>query len=161
MTTPRRSLIDQIIRRPYTVELRYGDTPEEGVLASVAEWPGCMTAGDTPAEALERLELAMRDWASAQLDTHGEVPDPVERYGGSILVRVAKSLHRDVAHRAARDGVSLNQWIVTTLSRAVGEQGYFWTEAWQRGEREATADIRAGRTKRTRSAKALVTDLKR
>jgi len=40
-------------------------------------------------------------------------------------------------------------------------QAYFWTEEWQRGEREAQEDIRRGRVKRFRSAKALVTDLKR
>lgn len=40
-------------------------------------------------------------------------------------------------------------------------QSYFWTEEWQRGERQAQDDIRRGRTKRLRSAKALIADLKR
>ena len=40
-------------------------------------------------------------------------------------------------------------------------QAYFWTEEWQRGEREAQEDIRHGRVKRFRSTKALVSDLKR
>lgn len=40
-------------------------------------------------------------------------------------------------------------------------QAYFWTDEWQRGEREAQEDIRHGRVKRSRSAKALVADLKR
>jgi AbrB family looped-hinge helix DNA binding protein len=40
-------------------------------------------------------------------------------------------------------------------------QAYFWTAAWQRGEREAQEDIRARRVKRFRSTKALVADLKR
>lgn len=40
-------------------------------------------------------------------------------------------------------------------------QAYFWTDQWQRGEREAQEDIRGGRVKRFRSAKALVADLKR
>jgi antitoxin PrlF len=40
-------------------------------------------------------------------------------------------------------------------------QSYFWTEEWQRGEREAQEDIRRGRVKRFRSAKALISDLKR
>jgi len=38
---------------------------------------------------------------------------------------------------------------------------YFWTDEWQRGEREAQEDIRRGRVTRFRSAKALVADLKR
>jgi AbrB family looped-hinge helix DNA binding protein len=40
-------------------------------------------------------------------------------------------------------------------------QAYFWTDEWQRGEREAREDIRRGRVKRFRSAKTLITDLKR
>ncbi len=40
-------------------------------------------------------------------------------------------------------------------------QAYFWTDQWQRGEREAQEDIRRGRIKRFRSAKALIADLKR
>lgn len=40
-------------------------------------------------------------------------------------------------------------------------QAYFWTDEWQRGEREAQEDIRGGRVKRLRSAKALVADLQR
>ncbi|HEV8654254.1 MAG TPA: hypothetical protein VGR85_01905 [Candidatus Limnocylindria bacterium] len=40
-------------------------------------------------------------------------------------------------------------------------QAYFWTDEWQRDERQAQEDIRRGRVKRFRSAKALVADLKR
>ena len=40
-------------------------------------------------------------------------------------------------------------------------QAYFWTDEWQRGEREAQDDIRRARVKRIRSAKALVANLKR
>lgn len=40
-------------------------------------------------------------------------------------------------------------------------QAYFWTDQWQHGEREAQEDIRRGRVKRFRSAKALVADLQR
>ena len=38
-------------------------------------------------------------------------------------------------------------------------QAYFWTEEWQAGEREASAEIAKGQTKRFRSAEALIRDL--
>jgi AbrB family looped-hinge helix DNA binding protein len=38
-------------------------------------------------------------------------------------------------------------------------QAYFWTEAWQRGEREAEADIAAGRVKRFQRVDDLIDDL--
>ena len=40
-------------------------------------------------------------------------------------------------------------------------QAYFWSEDWQRGEREAQEDIRRGRVGRFRKAKDLITDLDR
>ena len=38
-------------------------------------------------------------------------------------------------------------------------QAYFWTEAWQAGERQADADIAAGRVKSFDSAEALIDEL--
>ncbi len=35
------------------------------------------------------------------------------------------------------------------------DQAYFWTKEWQKGEREADEDIRAGRVTKTRSLKEL------
>jgi hypothetical protein len=40
-------------------------------------------------------------------------------------------------------------------------QSYFWTEKWQRGEREADADIKAGRVKCFKSVAEAVKYLER
>ena len=39
-------------------------------------------------------------------------------------------------------------------------QAYFWTEEWQRAEREADEDIKRGRVKEARSAKELIRKLR-
>lgn len=39
------------------------------------------------------------------------------------------------------------------------EQAYFWTDAWQAGEREADADIAAGRVKTFDTMDDLIADL--
>jgi AbrB family looped-hinge helix DNA binding protein len=39
-------------------------------------------------------------------------------------------------------------------------QAYFWTEEWQKGERKADEDIKAGRVKKFKSAAAAVKYLK-
>lgn len=38
-------------------------------------------------------------------------------------------------------------------------QAYFWTEVWQKGEREADEDLRAGRVKRFETLADLIADL--
>ena len=40
-------------------------------------------------------------------------------------------------------------------------QAYFWTKEWQSGEREAEADIRAGRIKKAKSVKELMDGLRK
>jgi hypothetical protein len=50
-------------------------------------------------------------------------PDPLEAdehsHSGRLLLRMPKSLHAQLAARSDHDGVSLNQWIVGALSRAL------------------------------------------
>lgn len=112
--------IENIVNRPYTIEVVYPDDASDGVLARVAEWPGCMSAGDTREAALERIGDAMRDWVETRLQAGLEIPAPITHFGGKVLVQMPKSLHRDVVRRAQREGVSMNQLISTTLARAMG-----------------------------------------
>jgi hypothetical protein len=45
---------------------------------------------------------------------------------------------------------------------ALGEgQEWYWTQAWQKGEREADEDIRAGRTRTFETAEDFIEDLER
>lgn len=57
--------------------------PIDGYLAEVPELPGCSTAGETPAEALEMLEEAMAGWLETALITGMPIPEPVT---GRVLV---------------------------------------------------------------------------
>jgi len=42
-------------------------------------------------------------------------------------------------------GISFSLAIRDVLKKAFEEQSWFWTEKWQKGEKEATLDIKAGR----------------
>jgi antitoxin HicB len=121
--------VQELLRRPYRMVVQ-GDH-EEGYLALVPELPGCVTAGETPAEALAELRDAMAAWLTVAVEDGQPVPDPpppatVEvdpstvRYSGRLLLRMPKSLHRELAEQAEREGVSLNQLVVTHLARLAG-----------------------------------------
>jgi antitoxin HicB len=106
------------MRLPYTCELRRN---EDGAwFACVRELPGCMTEGDTQAEALEMLQDAMKAWLQVAIERRLRIPEPKAEpaHSGRFVVRVPKSLHRALAERARSEGTSLNQLVVAALAEA-------------------------------------------
>jgi predicted RNase H-like HicB family nuclease len=68
-------ILQEIIQRPYH-RMIYGE-PIEGYLGEVLELPGCVTAGETPEEALANLTEAMEVWVESAL-AHGDaIPEPL------------------------------------------------------------------------------------
>lgn len=112
--------LDAILARPYTIEFVYGESPDEGVVAHVAEWPGCMSAGATREEAIAHLEDAMYDWADARLGVRLEIPEPMAAHSGKVLLRMPRSVHRAAEQRARKEGTSLNTWLATAIARELG-----------------------------------------
>ena len=112
--------IDYYLSLPYTIELT--PEPEGGWFVSVKELPGCMSQGDTPEEAIQMIRDAMSGWIEVALEDGDSIPQPreLDDYSGKFVVRVPRSLHRDLIETAEREGVSLNQYICMTLARSVG-----------------------------------------
>lgn len=55
--------------------------------------------------------------------TTREIHEVEKTYSGKVNLRMPTSLHRDLARKAEDEGVSLNQFMVVALARAVGENG--------------------------------------
>jgi antitoxin HicB len=108
--------LDRILSRPYTHELVRD--PDGSWFARVLEFAGCMTTGATEAQALANLRDAMKAWVTDALAEGDAIPEPaeVESYSGKFMVRVPKSLHRDLARRADAEGVSLNALVTAALA---------------------------------------------
>ena len=70
----REAEVQRRLRLPYH-RVIHGD-PDEGYLGEVAELPGCMTVGDTPAEALANLDEAMAAWIESCLLSGDPIPGP-------------------------------------------------------------------------------------
>lgn len=115
MKTEQRKDLSRYINLPYTIQLHA--SPEGGYAAGIVELPGCISQGDTAQEALEMVRDAMEIWISSALEDGESIPEPsATEYSGKFLLRLPKSLHRDLAERATREGVSLNQFILYQLS---------------------------------------------
>lgn len=111
--------VAEIMKRPYRKVIS-GDA-EEGFLIQVPDLPGCMTAGDTEAEAVAMLPEAMMAWIESALLDGDPVPEPavVPEYNGKVLVRMPKSLHQRLVERAEEEGVSANQLAVALLAKGL------------------------------------------
>lgn len=85
----------------------------------VLEFDGCQSTGETFGEAYKSLREAMKGWLEVKLQYGDPIPEPTgdENYSGKFVLRVPKSLHRQLAIEAQREGVSLNQYAMYKLSR--------------------------------------------
>ena len=110
----------EYLRRPYG---RVVVPESDGTFrAEIMEFPGCIAIADTAAEALANLESVAESWLQATIAKGLRVPEPIEgvEYSGKLVVRLPKTLHKKAAHVAAREGVSLNQFIVSCVAEQVG-----------------------------------------
>lgn len=98
--------------------------PEGGYVAEIEDLSGCITEGETLDEALERIEDARRAWIEVTYEDGQEIPLPrtEQEYSGKFLVRIPKYLHRRLVEMAEREGVSLNQLVVTILASSSTSQ---------------------------------------
>jgi predicted RNase H-like HicB family nuclease len=92
--------------------------------AKISEFPGCIAQGETPEEAYRNLEAAAESWIEEVLGAGQQVPEPAigNRYSGRVALRLPKSLHRNAAHLAEREGISLNQFLVSAVAEKVGAE---------------------------------------
>ncbi len=130
-----------IERKPleYYLGLQYPVTlhpsQEGGYAVEIEDLPGCISQGETAQEALEMIEDARRLWIEVAYEDDQDIPEPSnnQEYSGNFIVRGPRSLHRKLDQLAKREGVSLNQYLVSTLSHSVGME-----EAKTRTRRQAT-----------------------
>jgi predicted RNase H-like HicB family nuclease len=108
------------LKQPYTRLV----IPDEsgGYFAEVLELPGCFAEGDQAVDALTSLERAMESWLLAAEEQGLSIPEPTGNHeaSGRLLLRLPKSLHRRAGLLAERDGVSLNQFVVSAIAENVG-----------------------------------------
>lgn len=113
--------IEHYLSLPYTVLVRQN---EDGTFfAEIEELPGCMTEADNIEQLLDMIKDAQRTWIQAALARGLPIPEPrsQEEFSGRFLVRIPKSLHRNLVRKAQKEGVSLNQLATMALAQIVQE----------------------------------------
>ena len=117
-----KKAIETLLRREYPITLVPAE--EGGYVVEHRDLPGCITQGDTLAEAMDNLAAAKRLWITTAAEHGDEVPAPStdDRFGGRVLVRMPRSLHRRLFERAQDEGVGLNQLVVAMLAGSLGQR---------------------------------------
>ncbi len=113
---------NDILRKPYSRVILPDDT---GLYAAeLLEFPGCYADGATPEEAYLNLEDVAEAWIESARAQGFPVPEPFAdaEHSGTVSLRLPKSIHSRAVQFAYRDGVSLNTFLVSAVSVAVGAE---------------------------------------
>ena len=104
----------------YPIEVFWSDE-DEGFIAVVPDLPGCSAWGADEAEAIEQAHDAAAAWIKAAKSAGKPIPAPSPLsdetgFSGRFLMRIPRRLHADLARKAKREGVSLNQYVLYLLA---------------------------------------------
>jgi predicted HicB family RNase H-like nuclease len=91
---------------------------EESFVALIDELPGLSALASTMEGALREIRVVVKEGLRLLLEKGQPIPEPLIRreYSGKFVVRIAPSLHRQIATEAMRKGVSLNEYVNEKLS---------------------------------------------
>ena len=109
---------------PYTIEIfPMPKSQGEGFIASLPEIgrPAITGDGKSREEAIVNLLAAQKERLSDYLRRDIKIPEPVqeEEYSGKFLLRMPAKLHMILSKQAQAEGISLNQYVKSTLEKAV------------------------------------------
>lgn len=107
----------------YSISMKWSDE-DEGFIAVVNELSGLSAFGETQEEAVAELKVAAEAYLEVLRDSGGVIPAPEKLvpFSGQLRVRMPKSLHARLVAEAENEGVSLNTYIVSLLSKRRAER---------------------------------------
>lgn len=107
---------DLVVKYAYRVEW----SEEDGVyIAACLELPTVKAHGKSMERALANVKTAVRAVVKSMREDKEIPPEPfsTRRFKGHLLLRTSPETHRHISKRAAEQGVSLNQYV---LSKVMG-----------------------------------------
>jgi len=101
----------------YTYRITWSDDDEEYV-GLCAEFPSLSWLAPTPESALQGVRKAVEEAVIDMQKNNETPPAPISSrsFSGKFVVRVPPEVHRELAMKAAEEGVSLNRLVSAKLS---------------------------------------------
>jgi len=125
MATIERTAVSEVaeyMRRPYLMEVVWD---EDYWAATFPELPGLVAAADTWDDLKRKIADAKESYFEAALDAGLPIAEPGENSApasGRVLLRLPRTLHRLATRAAARDGVSINMFLVAAVAKELGRR---------------------------------------
>lgn len=118
MKVEKEKTLDDYMKLPYKMEI-VPDVEEGGYVVSFPELPGCFSVGEKIEDTIANALDAKKAWLEAALEEGIgiTVPEKKEEYSGQFKLRMPKSLHKQLAERSKKEGISMNQYCVYLLAR--------------------------------------------
>ena len=85
-------------------------------VVTIPAWQNARTHGATIEEAVRNAQEVLELLIESARRHHEAIPERERRFSGNLRLRLPVSLHGRLAREAEREGVSLNQWIVSRLA---------------------------------------------
>ena len=107
----RKSQVDK-----YTYRVQW--SKDDGAhIGRCLEFPSLSADGSTPEEALNEIKFVVKESIKWMKQNKESIPAPLgeKNYNGKYALRMPQDIHRELAIKAAEQGVSLNQYIVSKL----------------------------------------------
>ncbi|MBN1610529.1 MAG: type II toxin-antitoxin system HicB family antitoxin [Polyangiaceae bacterium] len=85
-------------------------------VATLPAWQNAQTHGATLEQAAQNAREVLTLLIGSARRRHEALPPAERAFSGNLRLRLPASLHGRLVREAEREGVSLNQWIVTKLA---------------------------------------------
>lgn len=121
MATQARRSLEAYLALEYPFQV-HAD-PDGGYVIEFPDLPGCMTQIENLDEVGSMAAEIRKLWIETAYEEGMDIPPPSypEEYSGKFLLRLPRSLHRQLAEGAERERVSLNHWVISILARGEAE----------------------------------------
>ncbi|WP_018296647.1 type II toxin-antitoxin system HicB family antitoxin [Corynebacterium lubricantis] len=104
----------------YTYEVRWSENDQE-FIATILEFPSLSWLAEDKQDAISGAQSLVEEVVRDMIANNEKVPSPLgqREFSGRFNVRLPKSLHRDLAISAEREGVSLNTFVTQKLAQGL------------------------------------------